>query len=154
VRRFLDPIRAAGVPNERLEVEVTETVLLGMRTAHVAKVLGEFHDHGIRIALDDFGTGYASLVHLRELPADSIKIDRSFVSDIATDPDSAAIVLAVVELGESLGMSVVAEGVETPEQARFLRENGCSQAQGNLYGAPMAAGDVSAFLSERKRRRA
>ncbi|MGO4572139.1 putative bifunctional diguanylate cyclase/phosphodiesterase [Microvirga sp. 2TAF3] len=148
-KRFLDVLHAAGVPNERLEVEITETVFLGRSASHVAAALKQFHDSGIRIALDDFGTGYASLIHLKQFPVDDIKIDRSFVKDLETDPDNAAIVLAVIELGMSLGMDVIAEGVETAEQVRFLRAKGCNQVQGNFYAIPMAACDVPQFLSQK-----
>lgn len=145
-KRFLEVLHTADVPNERLEVEITETVFLGRSSAHVAKALKQFHDSGVRIALDDFGTGYASLIHLKQFPVDDIKIDQSFVKGLETDSDNVAIVLAVIELGKSLGMDVIAEGVETAEQARFLRTKGCNQAQGNFYAAPMAAKDVSSFL--------
>jgi len=145
-KRILGTLEAAGVPNERLEVEITETVFLGRAAPHVATALQQFHENGIRVALDDFGTGYASLIHLRQFPIDIIKIDRSFVMDVETDGGSAAIVLAVIDLGRSLGMDVVAEGTETSGQADFLREKGCTQAQGNLYATPMAARDVAHYL--------
>ena len=145
-KRFLNILHGAGVPSERLEVEITETVFLGRSTTHVAMALKQFQENGVRIALDDFGTGYASLVHLKQFPIDDIKIDRSFVKDLERDADSAAIVLAVIELGMSLGKNVIAEGVETIEQAGFLREKGCPQAQGNLYAAPMPAASIPHFL--------
>jgi PAS domain S-box/diguanylate cyclase (GGDEF) domain len=145
-KRFLDILHTAGVPKERLDVEITETVFLGRSAAHVSQALKQFHDNNIRIALDDFGTGYASLIHLKQFPVDDIKIDQSFVKGLETDPDNAAIVFAVIELGISLGMIVIAEGVETVEQARFLREKGCQQAQGNFFATPMAATEVPAFL--------
>ncbi|MCB8822561.1 putative bifunctional diguanylate cyclase/phosphodiesterase [Microvirga rosea] len=145
-KRFLEVLQSADVPNHRLEVEITETVFLGRSATHVAKALKQFHDNGIRIALDDFGTGYASLIHLKQFPVDDIKIDQSFVRDLETDAENAAIVLAVIELGMSLGMDVIAEGVETVEQARFLKEKGCQQAQGNFYAAPMSGKDVPSFL--------
>jgi EAL domain-containing protein (putative c-di-GMP-specific phosphodiesterase class I) len=140
-------LREAGVPNERLEVEITETVFLGRSSTHVVAALKQFHDSGIRIALDDFGTGYASLLHLKQFPVDDIKIDQSFVRDLENDPENAAIVQAVIELGLSLGMNVIAEGVETVEQANFLRARGCAQAQGNLYAEPMPMEAVSAYVA-------
>jgi len=151
-RRFIDTVRAAAVPSERLEVEITETVFLGRSTAHVAMALKEFHENGVRIALDDFGTGYASLIHLKQFPIDDIKIDQSFVRDLEHDANSAAIVLAVIELGASLGMDVIAEGVETPGQESFLRDKGCSQAQGYLYAAPLAADEVPLYLRRQEAR--
>ncbi|NIX75067.1 putative bifunctional diguanylate cyclase/phosphodiesterase [Microvirga terricola] len=149
-KRFLEIIQAAGVPPERLAVEITETVFLGSTASHVVTALKEFHDNGIRIALDDFGTGYASLVHLKQFPIDDIKIDQSFVKDVESDADSAAIVLAVIELGTSLGMEVIAEGVETIGQVDFLRRGGCTQAQGNFYAAPMSSCQVAHFLNRRE----
>jgi EAL domain-containing protein (putative c-di-GMP-specific phosphodiesterase class I) len=149
-KRFFDILQAAGVPSERLEVEVTETVFLGRSTSHIAMTLRQFHERGVRIALDDFGTGYASLVHLRQFPIDEIKIDQSFVRDLERDADSAAIVLAVIELGTSLGMGVVAEGVENAGQEAFLRKKGCTHAQGHLYAAPMGADQVLHFLEQQK----
>ena len=151
-KRFIDILREAGVPNERLEVEITETVFLGRSSTHVVTALKQFHDSGIRIALDDFGTGYASLLHLKQFPVDDIKIDQSFVTDLENDPENAAIVQAVIELGLSLGMNVIAEGVETMEQAEFLRARGCAQAQGNLYAEPMPMEAVPAFLETERTR--
>lgn len=145
-RRFLDTLHAIGVPNERLEVEITETVFLGRGTSHVAMVLKEFQDNGVRIALDDFGTGYASFIHLKQFPVDDIKIDQSFVRDLEKNAESTAIVLALIELGTSLDMNVIAEGVETSGQADFLRKIGCAQAQGNFFALPMPADNVPAFL--------
>jgi diguanylate cyclase (GGDEF)-like protein/PAS domain S-box-containing protein len=148
-RRFIEILRESGVPNERLEVEITETVFLGRSSTHVVTALKEFHDSGIRIALDDFGTGYASLLHLKQFPVDDIKIDQSFVTDLETDPENAAIVQAVIELGLSLGMNVIAEGVETIAQADFLRARGCAQAQGNLFAEPMPMEEVPRFLESK-----
>lgn len=150
-KRFIDTLRAAAVPSECLEVEITETVFLGRSTAHVGMALNEFHENGVRIALDDFGTGYASLIHLKQFPISDIKIDQSFVRDLEHDANSAAIVLAVIELGTSLGMNVIAEGVETPGQANFLRAKGCNQAQGYLYAAPMPRDEVPLYLQRQAR---
>jgi len=102
----------------------------------------------VRIALDDFGTGYASLTHLKQFPVDDIKIDRSFVRDLAYDAGDAAIVAAVVGLGRSLGLRVVAEGIEDAAQAEILREMGCDEAQGYFYARPMPASRVPWFLGE------
>ena len=115
---------AQGQGGARLEVEVTETVLLGSGTENVARILRAFAAAGVTIALDDFGTGYASLTHLKQFPVHHIKIDRSFVRDLVTDADDAAIVAAVISLGRSLGMVVTAEGVETDEQIQRLRFDG------------------------------
>jgi diguanylate cyclase (GGDEF)-like protein/PAS domain S-box-containing protein len=145
---FLDDVDAAGLPRSRIGVEVTETVLLGSHVDRVSDVLAALHGGGIRVALDDFGTGYASLTHLKQFPVDEIKVDRSFIRDLERDANDAAIVTAVLQLGHSLGLDVTAEGVETPEQAAFLRTHGCTHVQGYLYGKPMAEGRVPWFLRE------
>jgi diguanylate cyclase (GGDEF)-like protein/PAS domain S-box-containing protein len=129
-------LKFAKVPARHLEIEVTEKVLLEGRAGLVADILGEFRRKGVQIALDDFGTGYASLTHLKEFPVDHIKIDQSFIRDLETDPNSAAIVAAVISLGKSLGQQVTAEGVETEGQAQRLREMGCHNGQGYLFAKP------------------
>lgn len=133
---------AHGQSAARLEIEVTETVLLGSGIENVARILQAFAAAGVTIALDDFGTGYASLTHLKQFPVDHIKIDRSFVRDLVTDADDAAIVAAVISLGRSLGMVVTAEGVETEEQVQRLRLMGCDRAQGFRFAKPMAASRI------------
>ncbi|MBH1998994.1 MAG: EAL domain-containing protein [Sphingomonadaceae bacterium] len=125
-----------AVPPAHIEIEVTETVFMGRGTNAVARALAQFAQAGISIALDDFGTGYASLTHLKHYPVNVLKIDRSFVSNIAEDAGDAAIVDAVVKLGGSFGMEVVAEGVETEEQAQLLLGLGCVVGQGFLLGRP------------------
>lgn len=149
-KRFIEIVQAAGVPNECLEVEVTETVFLSRSASHVITTLRQFHENGITIALDDFGTGYASLIHLKQFPIDVIKIDRSFIADVETDPSDAAIVQAVIELGRGLGMTVIAEGVENSGQVDFLRSKGCTQVQGDLYAKPMAACQIPMFLGRQE----
>jgi EAL domain-containing protein (putative c-di-GMP-specific phosphodiesterase class I) len=103
--------------------------------------------------LDDFGTGYASLSHLKQFPVDAIKIDRSFIRDLEDDPDDAAIVRALIGLGKSLGIKIVAEGIETEHQAAYLRTLGCDFGQGFLFGAPIPGRDVLALLAHSNRRR-
>ncbi len=132
--RVLERLRTAGIPNHYLEVEVTETVFLGRGAEYIEKALRTLSDEGVKIALDDFGTGYASLSHLKQFPVDIIKIDRSFVNDLASNPDDPAILQAVLGLGKSLGIATVAEGVETAVQAAFLRSQGCDIGQGFLFG--------------------
>jgi len=109
---------------------------------------------GVRIAMDDFGTGYSSLSYLRSFPFDKIKIDRSFVHELATHDDSMAIVRAVAGLGRSLGICTTAEGVETDEQLTLLRSEGCTEVQGYLFSAPCPAADVERLLAEEGHRRA
>ncbi|WP_156311836.1 EAL domain-containing protein [Methylobacterium platani] len=127
-------LRASGLPPHRLEIEITETVPIEGEAADRLRALRRL---GVRIALDDFGTGYSSLSYLRRFPFDTIKIDRSFVADIA-DPGTAAIVRAVVGIGAQLGATVTAEGIETEEQFAAVRREGCTEVQGYLIGRPAA----------------
>jgi diguanylate cyclase (GGDEF)-like protein/PAS domain S-box-containing protein len=145
--RVLDHLREAGVPPGCFGVEVTETVFLDRHIEHAQRTLRALNEGGISIALDDFGTGYASLSHLKQFPVHVLKIDRSFVSNLETDVGDAAIVKAVLSLGQSLGIRAVAEGVETAAQASFLREHGCDLGQGYHFGRPMPASDVPRFIS-------
>ena len=124
-------LAAAGLLPHRLELEITETVLMEESEATL-KTLHHLRSLGVRVALDDFGTGYSSLSYLSSFPFDKLKIDRSFVSGLGTNPDCAAIVRAIVGLGTSLGMTITAEGVETPAQLDFIRAVGCSEAQGYI----------------------
>jgi EAL domain-containing protein (putative c-di-GMP-specific phosphodiesterase class I) len=101
---------------------------------------------GVRFSLDDFGTGYASLAYLKRFPFEQLKIDRSFIRDIASDPDDAAIVSAIVAMGNALRLNVVAEGVETEEQRAYLIEHGCRCFQGYLFGRPMSFADFESRL--------
>ncbi len=132
---------ASGLSADRLELEITRSVLLQNSEATLA-VLHELRSFGVRISLDDFGTGYSSLSYLRSFPFDKIKIDRSFVTDLATRDESMAIVRAVTGLGKSLGIVTTAEGVETDDQFDLLRQEGCTQAQGYLFSPPRPAADV------------
>jgi diguanylate cyclase (GGDEF)-like protein/PAS domain S-box-containing protein len=143
-----DLLHGAGVPPQHFELEVTEGVFVGRGSGHVAETLGRLHRMHIQIALDDFGTGYASLAHLKQFPIDRLKIDRSFVRDIGTDPEDAAIVRTVISLGHSLGIEVVAEGVETEEQREFLRLHRCDAGQGYLFSAPLPADEATRFLRD------
>ncbi len=137
--RVLDALRRAGVPPRCLEIEVTENVLIGRGAERLIEALQKLRSAGVSVALDDFGTGYASLTHLKALPINKIKIDKSFVSDITLDQEDAAIVSATVGLAHALSLGVVAEGVETVEQASFLRNCGCDIIQGFLFGRPAPA---------------
>lgn len=138
-----------GVGPRELEIEVTETVLLDRSADLIARSLGELSRMGIRIALDDFGTGYASLAHLKRFKIDRLKIDKSFVADLMSDPEDAIIVRTVITLAHSLGMDVVAEGIETIEQLAYLRQHGCDVGQGYLFGRPMTPEDARGYLRER-----
>ncbi|MBB3952237.1 putative bifunctional diguanylate cyclase/phosphodiesterase [Aureimonas jatrophae] len=128
-------LAASGLPAHRLEIELTETAIVA-NAAQVGHVLAGLRTLGVRVAMDDFGTGYSSLAHLRDLPLDRIKIDRSFVSSASTDPNSLAVLRAVTQLGRDIGIETLGEGVETQEQLALLRDLGCRAAQGYLLGRP------------------
>ena len=145
--RLLDRLERAALPASAMQLEVTETVFLGRGAEYVDRALKLLSAHGVEIALDDFGTGYASLSHLKHFPVNVIKIDQSFVRDIHSDPEDAAIVRAVINLGKSLGIRVVAEGVETQDQHEFLIAAGCNAAQGFLYGKAMPADHVARLVA-------
>lgn len=115
-------------------------------------MLNELHDLGVRISMDDFGTGYSSLSLLRKFPFDKIKIDRSFISEMADRHDSLAIIRAVSAIGVSLGILTTAEGVETRAQFELVKEEGCTEAQGFLFSRPKPAREVPALLAENQRR--
>lgn len=135
-----------------LNLEVTESSI--MKNAESAvKTLGELKELGIKISIDDFGTGYSSLGYLKRLPIDILKIDKSFVSDVTTNPDDAALVMAIVTLAHNLKLKVVAEGVETEEQLSFLHLLRCDEWQGYLYSKPISADDFGRLLIERSTRR-
>jgi EAL domain-containing protein (putative c-di-GMP-specific phosphodiesterase class I) len=132
--KVLRTLRETNFPAQRLEIEVTESAMIG-DVARAKSSLMSLKNQGVRVALDDFGTGYSSLFLLRELPIDKIKIDRSFVSRLVTDRESGTIVGALVGLGRALGLQVTAEGVEDAETAEALTRLGCEFAQGFLFGA-------------------
>jgi diguanylate cyclase (GGDEF)-like protein/PAS domain S-box-containing protein len=136
---------AIGFPAELLEIEITETAVLA-DPQRAAQVLAGLREQGATIALDDFGTGYSSLTHLRDLPIDRIKIDRSFVGSCLSDRSAAAILVAVTHLAHDLGTEVVAEGVETQATLDFVRAVGCDAAQGYHLSMPLTAGDCSDYL--------
>lgn len=147
---LLDAVMAAlagsGLPGERLELEITESVLMDQNSGNLA-TLHAIRQHGVAIVLDDFGTGYSSLSYLRTFRFDKIKIDRSFVAEMSSRPDCVAIIRGVAELGERLDITTVAEGVETEEQADLLRAAGCDQMQGYLFGRPKPASELN-FVKE------
>jgi diguanylate cyclase (GGDEF)-like protein/PAS domain S-box-containing protein len=147
--RVLDELRRADVPTRCFQLEVTETVFLGRGAEHVERALKLLNGEGVKIALDDFGTGYASLRHLKEFPVDIIKIDRSFVRDLEDDPGDAAIIRAVLRLGHSLGIEIVAEGIETAAQAKYLKRLRCDYGQGHLFSKAAPAAQVPDLLGAR-----
>jgi EAL domain-containing protein (putative c-di-GMP-specific phosphodiesterase class I) len=134
-----------GLAPGLLELELTESML--MHNVRRRPILARLDEIGVRLAIDDFGTGYSSLSYLKRFPIHTLKIDRSFVRDISTDPDDAAIVTAIVAMARSLNLRVTAEGVETEEQAAFLRSLTCDQAQGFHFGRPMPSAEFAARLN-------
>ncbi|WP_417682424.1 putative bifunctional diguanylate cyclase/phosphodiesterase [Roseibium sp.] len=139
-------LEESGLPPERLELEITEDNLIG-DTERTLTILRELKEMGVQIAMDDFGTGFSSLGYLRQFPFDKIKIDRSFINDIGNEADADAIVRAIISMGHALKMNVIAEGVETLEQANILLAEGCEQVQGFLYGRPMPKRDIETLLT-------
>ena len=113
--------------------------MLMSQTSETMKILDDLSGRGFQLSLDDFGTGYSSLAYLKRFPINKLKIDRSFVSDLPHDVDDAAIAQVIVSLSNHMGMKVVAEGIETPEQADFLRQLGCTYGQGFLFSQPLPA---------------
>jgi EAL domain-containing protein (putative c-di-GMP-specific phosphodiesterase class I) len=147
VRAVEQALTNSGLSPARLVVEITESLLME-QSAPVIERLEALERRGVGIAVDDFGTGYSSLSYLKRFPVTSLKIDRSFVGGVPGDQDDRAIVVAIMAMARSLGLSVVAEGVETAEQARFLEQWPGSRAQGYYFGAPMEAEALSDRLRE------
>jgi diguanylate cyclase (GGDEF)-like protein/PAS domain S-box-containing protein len=146
--KLLNGLHRANLSTSCLQLEVTETVFLGRGAEHVERTLKLLAEEGVQIALDDFGTGYASLSHLNNFPVHVIKIDRSFIEKLETSEHDAAIVRAVIALGRSLGIKIVAEGIETDGQAHFLRKHRCHSGQGYLFGKATHALVVPAVIAE------
>ncbi len=139
----------SGLPAKRLELEITESVLL-VNDDSTLETLHQLRNLGVRISMDDFGTGYSSLSYLRSFPFDKIKIDQSFIHDLASNADSKAIIRAVTGLGSGLGMTTLGEGVETQEELEYLKREGCTEAQGYFFSKPRPAQDVFQLLSEQR----
>lgn len=152
-QNFLDSVQAiiseVGLPTDWLDIELTESAVMSDvdRTAHV---LRELKGSGISISIDDFGTGYSSLSHLKRFPLDRLKIDRSFVAKVHEDPNDAAIVEAIIHMSHSLGLTVIAEGVELNEQFTFLAERGCDEIQGYVLSVPLSAEEAGRFMEGRR----
>jgi diguanylate cyclase (GGDEF)-like protein len=147
-----EAIADAGVPASKLTLELTESTVMGESHRSMAVLLG-LQALGVRLSVDDFGTGYSSLAHLRSLPVTELKIDKSFVMTMTVNDQDAVIVRTLVELGRSLGLRTVAEGVESPDAQAMLREYGCEEAQGYLFSRPIPAGQFMSWLSRQPVRR-
>src|SRR5205814_5009161 len=139
-------LQETGLPPHLLELEITETALMD-DVAHSKAILAELKHLGMQVALDDFGIGYSSLNYLQGLQLDTLKIDRAFTADVATNETNASIVRATLGLAKGLRLQTVAEGVESTTQARFLVEQGCDTLQGFLFAKPMSADDFLSFAS-------
>ena len=140
-------IKETPVSPRSIEVEITETAMMQHEKLAV-EVLQRLKGIGITVSLDDFGTGYSSLSYLRQFPVDTVKIDRSFITELTTDPDDAAITAAIISMAKTLNLTIVAEGVETEEQLEILRGFGCDEMQGYLFSPPVPADEATLLLSE------
>ena len=145
VADMLGLIETYAIDVRRLELELTETLIVHDIDDLMAK-MAVLVERGVRFSLDDFGTGFSSLSHLKRLPLNTLKIDRSFISDVLTDANSQAIVRTVIAMAQSMGMTVIAEGVETEAQQQFLLSNGCMQFQGYLFSKPLPLASFTAFV--------
>jgi len=154
VRQFADEhllediaaiLRKTGMPPEQLELEITEGMVV-QNPAYALELLTAIKRLGVRLAIDDFGAGYSSLGQLKHFPIDTLKVDRSFIRDIVHNADDKAITEAIISMGKTLKLTVVAEGVETPEQESFLKDHACDQMQGYLFSKPVPAEDFAALL--------
>jgi predicted signal transduction protein with EAL and GGDEF domain len=149
VSTVMSALASSGLPASRLELEITESVLLEKSDRNI-RILNHLRALGVRISMDDFGTGYSSIGYLRSFPFDKIKIDQSFVRDVLVDAGSLAIVRAIAGLGVSFGMTTTAEGVETEEQMRCLNREGCIEVQGYLLSKPVPPAEVPGLLEQLK----
>jgi diguanylate cyclase (GGDEF)-like protein len=140
-----DALAASGMPPELLQLEVTESMVM-RNVPRAVKVLDALKDRGVRLAIDDFGTGYSSMSLMKQFPIDTIKIDRSFVRDLAEDGGDQAIAQAIISMGKALGMTVIAEGVETAAQEGFLRDHACDEMQGYLFSKPVPPEQLADLL--------
>ncbi len=151
VQRFESACAAAGLPPSALCVELTESDIVTATDQQVRRTLAELRAQGIEIAIDDFGTGYSALAYLKQLPVDVVKIDRSFVADLGAGIPDAVIVDAMIGIAHGLGLRVIAEGVETPEQLTCLRRSGCDEAQGFLFARPVDVDELPQAFSQATR---
>lgn len=149
VQQVFDVIARTGANPRRLKLELTESLLVDDIETTIEKMT-VLKEKGVGFSLDDFGTGYSSLSYLKRFPLDQLKIDQSFVRDVLVDPNDAAIARTIVALGQSLGLAVIAEGVETEAQRDFLAQQGCHAYQGYLYSEPAPVGDFLARLGPRR----
>jgi len=143
LRKVMRPLEVFGSDPANMVIEITESTAM-TDPERTQRLLWELHAKGFRIALDDFGTGYSSLSRLKHLPVDILKIDRSFVHDVAEDAEAGSMVRAIIQLAQGLGMTPLAEGVETEAEWRFLTDHGCSLGQGYHFSRPVPAAEITA----------
>jgi len=153
VQTVANALTATGLPPDLLELELTESILM-QDTEDTLATLHEFKRMGVQLSIDDFGTGFSSLAYLKRFEMDKLKIDQSFVRDITSDPNDLAIARAVIALGHSLNLKVIAEGVETSEQLALLRENGCDEMQGYYFSRPRPADQIPQLLQDHREKNA
>jgi EAL domain-containing protein (putative c-di-GMP-specific phosphodiesterase class I) len=140
-----EALASSGMSPVLLQLEVTESMVM-RNVGRAVKVLDSIQSRGIRLAIDDFGTGYSSMSLMKQFPIDTIKIDRSFVSNLPNDAEDQAIAQAIISMGKALGMTIVAEGVETSEQEAFLRSHACDEMQGYLFSKPLPPRQMADLL--------
>jgi EAL domain-containing protein (putative c-di-GMP-specific phosphodiesterase class I) len=145
LRDIDEALAASGMSPVLLQIEVTESMVM-RNVARAVHVLDAIQSRGIRLAIDDFGTGYSSMSLMKQFPIDTIKIDRSFVRDLPHDSEDQAIAQAIISMGKALGMTIIAEGVETLEQEAFLRDHDCDEMQGYLFSKPLPAKELGHLL--------
>ncbi|MFI5305503.1 MAG: EAL domain-containing protein, partial [Nitrospiria bacterium] len=148
VEMVKNQLEESGLSPQHLELELTETILM-QKTDEMISTLGQIHDMGIQISLDDFGTGYSSLSYIKKFPIDTLKIDQSFVRDITTNKDDAALSTAIIAMAHSLNLKVIAEAVETVEQLEFFKTHSCNEIQGYYISPPLPPDVFKAFLLEK-----
>lgn len=136
----------SGLPAARLHLELTETAVIGDEMM-AASLLDQLHRTGVKVWLDDFGTGFSGLSHLRQVPVDGVKIDKSFIADLQRDPDDLALTTAIIGMAHSLGITVVAEGIEQEAQFNLLRDRGCDLGQGYWFSRPLSPADMVKLIA-------
>jgi EAL domain-containing protein (putative c-di-GMP-specific phosphodiesterase class I) len=144
-----DVLSDTGLPAASLELELTESLMM-TDVEHAIGILNGLKELGVRLSIDDFGTGYSSLAYLKRFPIDVLKIDKSFVRDITSDADDAAITASIISLARHLKLKVIAEGVETDEQLDYLRHYGCDEIQGYLFSPPVASDKFEQILRQER----
>src|SRR5690606_34259333 len=140
-------LKETGMPAELLEMEITEGMVM-QDAERAIRILSGIKELGVRLAIDDFGVGYSSLAQIKRFPIDTLKVDSSFIRDIPANPEDRAITEAIIAMGKTLSLTVIAEGVETEAQERFLREHACDQSQGYYFAKPISPDEFVEFMRQ------